>query len=115
MPAARAWTAESEHVIDTGGARMEAHPGDMVVEHRNGDKSVVRPDIFAQTYDALGGGLYRKRDDIVLRYFTLAEPALIETLEGPQPADPGDWIMQGVNGELWPVEREQARHKYIEV
>jgi hypothetical protein len=37
---------------------------------------------------------------------------LVQTLEGPQVAHPGDWIMQGVAGELWPVPHEKARQKY---
>ena len=27
---------------------------------------------------------------------------IIETLEGPMEASPGDWIIQGVNGEFYP-------------
>jgi hypothetical protein len=36
----------------------------------------------------------------------------VKTLEGDQQAKPGDWIMQGVAGELWPVPREEALRKY---
>lgn len=84
----------------------------MIVDHGGGDRSVVKCDIFERTYEPLGGGLYRKRSDIVLRYFTLEEPATIETLEGLQDAEPGDWIMQGVAGEMWPVPRDKALEKY---
>jgi hypothetical protein len=48
----------------------------------------------------------------VLRYFTLDRPVMVETLEGLQRAAPGDWIMQGVAGELWPTPREKALAKY---
>jgi hypothetical protein len=52
------------------------------------------------------------RPDITLRYFTLDRPATIQTLEGEQHARAGDWIVEGVNGELWPVPPETAREKY---
>jgi hypothetical protein len=63
-------------------------------------------------YEPLGGGLYRKRTDVILRYFTLKRRVVVQTLEGPQAARPGDWIMQGVAGELWPISPEKAREKY---
>ncbi len=85
---------------------------DYIIEYHDGDHAVVRADIFEQTYQPLGDNLYRKRADIVHRYFTLKRRALIETLEGVQEAEAGDWIMQGVAGELWPVPRAKALKKY---
>lgn len=109
----RAWLAESDHVVHAQGGDLEAHGGeDMIVAHSDNQRAVVRRDIFDRTYEALGGGLYKKRDDVVLRYFTLDRPAIVETLEGAQEAAPGDWIMQGVRGELWPVPRREAEEKY---
>jgi hypothetical protein len=37
---------------------------------------------------------------------------MVHTLEGDQKAAAGDWIVQGVTGELWPVPREKALKKY---
>lgn len=109
----RAWVAEADHAIGSDHGKMQAKGGeDVIIAHGEDDQSVVRLDIFERTYEPLGGGLYRKRDDVVLRYFTLDRPALVETLEGPQEAAPGDWIMQGVTGELWPVARDKALEKY---
>jgi hypothetical protein len=109
----RAWRAEADHTIRTNQGVLRAGGGqDYIIEYDDGDHAVVRADIFERTYEALGGGLYRKRADIVLRYFTLKRPAAVETLEGVQEAKPGDWIMQGVAGELWPVPREKALEKY---
>lgn len=109
----RAWVAEADHVISTPSGQMNVEGGaDMIVAHEKDDRAVVRRDIFDRTYEAIGGGLYRKRDDLVLRYFTLDRPVIVETLEGPQSAVPGDWIMQGVSGELWPVPRHKAKEKY---
>lgn len=32
-----------------------------------------------------------------------ANHAMIDTLEGAMRAEPGDWIVKGVEGEVWPV------------
>lgn len=109
----RAWLAEKDtHVrADTGKLRARAGQ-DYVLQYDVDDFAVVRGDIFNATYEPLGGGLYRKNPEVVLRYFTLDRPALVHTLEGPQAAEPDDWIVQGVAGELWPVPREKAAQKY---
>jgi hypothetical protein len=108
-----AWRAEADHRVNTAHGSLEARGGkDFVVAHTPHDHAVVKGDIFERTYEPAGEGLYRKRTDVVLRYFTLDRPAIVETLEGDQRAEPGDWIMQGVSGELWPVPREKALEKY---
>ena len=108
----RARRAEANHEVKTAQGKLQARGGDYVVTYESGDQGVVRPDIFEKTYEPDGIGRYKKRSDIVLRYFTLERPALIHTLEGEQRAEPGDWIMQGVAGELWPVAQEKALQKY---
>jgi hypothetical protein len=109
----RAHIAEADHVIISGHGTLHASAGDdVIVKHEDGERAVVRRDIFDRTYESIGGGLYRKREDVVLRYFTLNRPALIETMEGPQRAEAGDWIIEGVAGELWPVARAKALEKY---
>ncbi|MEZ5958887.1 MAG: hypothetical protein R3C30_00475 [Hyphomonadaceae bacterium] len=112
-PAKRAWIAETDCLIHTEHGVLQARGGkDYVLAHGPGDHSVVRKDIFEAMYEPLGGGLYRKRTDVIFRYFTLKRRVVVQTLEGPQAAKPGDWIMQGVKGELWPVSPEKAREKY---
>jgi hypothetical protein len=110
----RAWRAEANRDIETRHGVLHARGGeDFIVDHGDGRGcAVVQPDIFEQTYEPLGGGLYRKRTDIALRYFTLDHPAAIQTLEGEQHAQAGDWIIEGVNGELWPVPPDKALEKY---
>lgn len=113
QPVVRAWRVEADHRVRTSRGSLLARGGqDFIIEDPKGDHRVVRSDIFERTYEALGEGLYRKRDDVDLRYFTLDRPALVKTLEGVQEAEPGDWIMQGVAGELWPVPRAEAERKY---
>jgi hypothetical protein len=109
----RAERPETDRALQTSHGTLHARGGeDFIVDHGDGNYAVVSPDIFERTYEPLGGGLYRKRTDVTLRYFTLDHPATIQTLEGEQHAKPGDWIVQGVNGELWPVPPEKAREKY---
>ncbi|GAM99499.1 hypothetical protein U91I_03153 [alpha proteobacterium U9-1i] len=83
-----------------------------IVTSRDNAKSVVRKDIFEKTYRKRLTGGYEKRPDVIYRYFTLDRPAMIKTPEGPQRAEPGDWIMQGVVGEMWPVSAQEAERKY---
>ncbi len=108
-----AWRAEADHNVHTHQGVLQARGGrDFIIDYGNGDHAVVRADIFERTYEPAGDGLYRKRDDIKFRFFTLKERALVQTLEGVQEAAPGDWIMQGVAGELWPVPHDKALDKY---
>ena len=112
-PPVRAWRAEADCSVETGQGALKARGGeDYIIDYGGGDRAVVRGDIFERTYARTGDSAYVKRPDIVLRYFTLDRPVMVETLEGPQRAAPGDWIMQGVAGELWPVPREKALAKY---
>ena len=109
----RARRAEADHDVRTGQGVLHARGGkDFVLTYGPNDHAVVRADIFEKTYKSDGNGLYKKRSDIVLRYFTLERAATIHTLEGEQHAEPGDWIKQGVAGELWPVPQEKAHEKY---
>lgn len=112
----RAWRAEADRDIETDHGVLHAHGGaDMIVAHGPQDYGVVRRDIFDRIYIALGGGLYRKRDDVILKYFICDRPSTIATLEGDQDADPGDWIMQGLSGELWPERADKGEQKYRHV
>lgn len=37
---------------------------------------------------------------------------IIKTIEGPLTAQPGDWILTGVDGEKWPVKKEIFEKTY---
>ncbi|WP_395645216.1 hypothetical protein [Terricaulis sp.] len=112
----RAWRAEADRDVETDHGMLHARGGhDMIVAYGPQDYGVIRREIFDRMYVALGGGLYRKREDVILRYFICERPCSVVTLEGAQDAEPGDWIMQGVTGELWPVRPEKAERKYRHV
>src|SRR5262249_54299991 len=85
----RARRAEADHDVTTRQGKLRARGGqDFIVTYAAGDHAVVRADIFEKTYEPDGIGIYKKRSDIVLRYFTLERAALIHTLEGEQRAEP---------------------------
>jgi len=57
--------------------------------------------------------LYRKRPIVVSAYQHLGPaPIFISTLEGEMRADPGDWIITGVNGERYPCKPDVFAKTY---
>lgn len=44
-----------------------------------------------------------KRKPIIMRAYQTSVTKQITTLEGVMQADEGDWIVEGIVGELWPV------------
>lgn len=86
-----------------------------IVHYGDGDRAPVARQLFERTYRERADGRYEKRTDIVLRYFTLKHAVYVDTLEGARYAAPGDWIVEGVTGELWPVEQSEAVQKYDQV
>lgn len=83
-----------------------------IVDYGGGDLAVARRDIFERIYTPLGGGRYEKRPEIIYRYFTLPYDVTVNTAEGPEATKAGDWIMEGVEGELYPIRPEHARRLY---
>ena len=54
---------------------------------------------------------FRKKPVVIEAYQTM-EPMDIETLEGKMHADPGDWIITGVNGEQYPCKPDIFEKTY---
>jgi hypothetical protein len=112
----RAWRAERTGSLRTGSGELRYRAGrDFIVEHGPRDFGVVRADIFERTFKRVDVDRYVRRADVTLHYFTLDRLVHVKTLEGVQTAEPGDWIMVGVKGELWPVKPHQAAGKYERV
>lgn len=57
---------------------------------------------------------FRKKPIIVDAYQTDNE-MIIQTLEGPLKAQPGDWIITGVNGEQYPCKPDIFERSYERV
>lgn len=105
--------ARSHGEVRTGHGALRYRAGQhYIVQYGPGDRAPVKRDLFERTYRRRDDGLYEKRTDILFRYFTLSYPVMVETLEGDELAQPGDWIMEGVTGELWPISSPDAQDKY---
>lgn len=83
-----------------------------LVDYAPGDRAVVERGVFERIYERIGEDHYRKRAGLLYRYFTLTHPAMIATAEGPERAEPGDWIVEGVMGELYPMSAARGREIY---
>lgn len=109
----RAELARSNGEIETSRGVLRYKAGKhYIVRYGPGDRAPVRRALFDHLYRRRDDGRYEKRPDILLRYFTLSYPVMIETLDGAELAHPGDWIMQGAAEELWPISARDAQAKY---
>jgi len=113
IEAVKAKLADADGAIAAEGGELRYRAGQhYIVDYANGDRAAVDRRIFERTYKRRFDGKYEKRRDVVLHYFTLPYAATVETLEGEKIARPGDWIMRGVIGELYPMSADVGRSKY---
>lgn len=90
---------------------MQADAGDWAV-HEDGKTWSVRDDIFQKTYEPVGEGLWRRKGLVQARPANPGET--INTLEGPNTAAAGDWIVRGVDAEQWPIPGDEFARRYTE-
>lgn len=57
---------------------------------------------------------FRKKPIVIEAYQTDKE-MMIDTLEGPLRADPGDWIITGIRGEQYPCKPDVFEKTYDKV
>jgi hypothetical protein len=115
-PAVHAELAARDGVLKARRAKMPYRAGQhYIVTYAPGDQSVVRKDLFERTYTSCGDARYIKNPKLIFRYFVLARDAVIVTLEGNERADAGDWIVEGVAGELHPVSPARGAQLYAPV
>ena len=109
----KAELARSTGAIETPrGALLYEAGKHYLVHYAPGDCEPMRRRRFERLFRRRGDGRYERRVDHPLRYFSLAYPVLVETEDGVQLAQPGDWIMEGSAGELWPVSQRDAQDNY---
>lgn len=53
-----------------------------------------------------------KKKPVAIRAFQMIAPFEVETLEVNMKGDAGDWLIEGVNGELYPCKDEIFRKTY---
>ena len=115
-PPVHAELAARDGVLKTRRSNMPYRAGQhYIVTYGPGDQSVVRRDIFERTYTPSGDNRYVKNSNLIFRYFVLARDAIVVTLEGPERAEAGDWIVEGVAGELHPVSPRRGKQLYAPV
>ena len=97
--------------MSRSGATMQANAGDWAVQ-ADAESWSVRDDIFQATYEHTGGSQWRRRGTVLARPAQHGE--IIDTLEGPATAADGDWVVQGTDGEQWPVPGDKFAQRYVE-
>lgn len=102
LTAARRWR--------TGrGSLLEARPGDWLLT--DGDQEwTVAADVFDRSYRRSPDGRYLK--SATVRAVRLTKATEVPTLEGRSTAAAGDWLLCGVDSELWPVTDAHFRRCY---
>jgi hypothetical protein len=70
----------------------------------------VRNDIFRASYRHLSADRWERRGTVLARPAQAGET--IHTLDGPQTAADGDWVIQGNRGEQWPVPSDEFHRRY---
>lgn len=100
------WTTEAEEL-------MYAEPGDWAVTDASGRERSVDPESFSASYELIEGDRYRRRGIFLARQAVTEET--ISTEEGDAVAHAGDWIVEGVRGEIWPVPAHQFETTYEEL
>jgi hypothetical protein len=94
----------------TTGEVMEARPGDWAVTDASGSERSVAAGVFESTHEQVAPGRYRRSGTVLARRVT--EREIVSTLEGEGVANAGDWVVQGAQGEQWPVPDAQFRASY---
>jgi hypothetical protein len=112
-PGVEAHLAQDNGFLQSPRGHMRYRAGKhYLLTRQDGEQSVVKRHVFERTYQQRRDGLFEKRTDVSYRYFTLPYEVVVGTQEGPQRADAGDWIVEGVDGEVWPVKPERAVEIY---
>lgn len=110
-------TAEQrDHVwtwVTETGDELRAEPGDWAVVDDSGRERSVTPESFTDSYELIAGSRYRRKGVFRARQAQVQET--IATDEGDAVAKPGDWIVEGVRGEIWPVPAQRFEATYTPV
>ncbi len=71
------------------------------------------PEIFTRSYEHVAGDRWRRTGEV------FAQPAvpgeLVVSMEGPETAGEGDWVIKGAAGEQWLTSAEHFAENYERV
>ena len=97
-------------------------PGDWLVTRAPDDFYIVTADIFPQLYardltgkdvSALANARQVVKRSLPVRVAFAEEPGILETREGPVAYEEGDALLEGMEGERWPVARARFHERYV--
>jgi hypothetical protein len=91
------------------GSTLAAAAGDWLVTD-GATEWTVAAGVFARTYRRLSDGRFAK--DAPVDAVRADHPVEVPTLEGSARAETGDWLLRGVDGELWTVTDAYFRANY---
>jgi hypothetical protein len=92
------------------GEVMTAQPGDWAVIDDSGSERSVAAGVFESTHEQVASARFRRSGTVWAR--RTIEQEGVSTLEGDVVANAGDWVVQGAQGEQWPVPDAQFRASY---
>lgn len=92
------------------GEQLRGRAGDWRVSGADGIVWSVTPTIFAETYAPAEGNRWRRTGEASAR--PAVEGEVIESLEGPETAHLGEWVIRGAAGELWVTSAEHFAQSY---
>ncbi|ORB68783.1 hypothetical protein [Mycolicibacterium tusciae] len=108
VSAKRRWTPWTWRA--SSGDTMRAGLGDWEVHDAEGEIWSVRNDVFRSSYRRGTATVWEACGIVLARPARTGET--IDTLEGPERAKEGDWIIQGDAGEQWPVTTAKFESRY---
>lgn len=92
------------------GEWLQGRAGDYQVRNGDGSAWSVDREIFARSYAHVAGDRWRRTGDV------FAQPAvpgeLVVSLEGPETAGEGDWVIKGEAGEQWLTSAQHFAESY---
>lgn len=91
------------------GSDLVGRSGDWLVTDGTSEW-VVAATIFDRAYRELSDGRFAK--DAPVRAVQVEQRVQVTTLEGSATAEAGDWVLRGIDGEMWPVTDEFFRNNY---
>ena len=90
-----------ETVVSTLEGKMLGHVGDWLITGVRGEQYPCSPDVFNRTYEHVAGKRFRKLP-VVVDALRLTRRVSIETGQGVLVGEPGDWLINGVDGSQYP-------------
>jgi hypothetical protein len=103
LQARRQWARRS-------GDELCGDPGDWHVTDDGEDERTVRDLEFRASHQPIGGEHWRRTG--TYSAWQVREKLVLRTMEGRATAEAGDWVVEGRQGERWPVTDEQFRKSY---